>query len=83
VSLLFLGKYILHVFVGSSTTHYAKSLSNSFFLDLTIQFITTPSAHHRITSSTGFGVISSDAIESGFRKVDRKFFVPKVRFPRA
>jgi len=77
VSLLFLGKYILHVFVGSSTTHYAKSLSNSFFLDLTIQFIMTPSAHHRITSSTGFGVISSDAIESGFRKVDRKFFVPK------
>jgi hypothetical protein len=27
----------------------------------------------------GFGVISSLSVEEGFRQVDRKFFVPKVR----
>lgn len=28
---------------------------------------------------TGFGVITSDHVERGFRRVDRKFFVPAVR----
>ena len=27
----------------------------------------------------GFGVITSDHVEDGFRQVDRKFFVPRVR----
>ena len=27
----------------------------------------------------GFGVITSDSLEEGFRCVDRKFFVPRVR----
>lgn len=28
---------------------------------------------------SGFGIISSEHVENGFRRVDRKFFVPRVR----
>ena len=37
--------------------------------------------HYRLILNriTGFGVITSDHVEDGFRRVDRKFFVPRVR----
>jgi hypothetical protein len=31
-----------------------------------------------LLSHSGFGVIHSNAVEEGFRAVDRRFFVPQV-----
>lgn len=47
----------------------------SYYLLIAFSFIHTL----YLNAILGFGVISSDHIERAFRRVDRKFFVPRVR----